>query len=416
MRVTCGAPVWLGILLGAIVSAVGAQQGADTLRPVSRTQAVSEALTNGSRVAFALTDTAAARAALMAAEAYPNPALAAGYSKSVPQYHVSLDQPIEYPGLRDARSEAAHELQRAAHYRFVLERAAARVEADTSYTAALASAAHARLSSRTAIEADSLLVLARLRRDAGDASDLDVELAAVNAGQAANASANDSLAALSALLELQRVMGLPAGRELIVLTDSLTAVTMPRAGGPPDSAAAAPAPLAVAAAEASMRGAASALAVENKSIFSTPSLSLGFDTHDPTGAEPGFLPTVGITVPLPLWSRRSGEIAVAQAGVFRAQAEFARAQRESQAAIARARRELEAAVARVARDQRLLTSADRVARMSLTAYAEGAAGIPTVLEAQRTARDALGHYVDDLAAAQNAAALLTLQTLTADQP
>jgi hypothetical protein len=77
---------------------------------------------------------------------------------------------------------------------------------------------------------------------------------------------------------------------------------------------------------------------------------------------------------------------------------------------------LEAAVARVARDQRLLASADRVARMSLTAYAEGAAGIPTVLEAQRTARDALGHYVDDLAAAQNAAALLTLQTLTADQP
>jgi cobalt-zinc-cadmium efflux system outer membrane protein len=399
----------------AIVHAAGAQQVADTLRPVSRTQAVSEALTNGSRVAFALTDTAAARAALMAAEAYPNPALAAGYSKSVPQYHVSLDQPIEYPGLRDARSEAAHELQRAAHYRFALERAAARVEADTSYTAALATAAHARLSARNAAEADSLLVLARLRRDAGDASELDVELASVNAGQAANASANDSLAALSALLELQRVMGLPAGRELIVLTDSLTAVVMPRAGGPPDSAVAAP-PLAVAAAEASMRGAASALAVENKSIFSTPSLSLGFDTHDPTGAEPGFLPTIGITVPLPLWSRRSGEIAVAQAGVFRAQAEFARAQRESQAAIARARRELEAAVARVARDQRLLASADRVARMSLTAYAEGAAGIPTVLEAQRTARDALGHYVDDLAAAQNAAALLTLQTLTADQP
>ena len=54
--------------------------------------------------------------------------------------------------------------------------------------------------------------------------------------------------------------------------------------------------------------------------------------------------------------------------------------------------------------------------MSLTAYAEGAAANATVLEAQRTARDAFGRWVDDLAAAQNAAALLRLHTLTASVP
>ena len=43
-------------------------------------------------------------------------------------------------------------------------------------------------------------------------------------------------------------------------------------------------------------------------------------------------------------------------------------------------------------------------------------GSPTVLEAQRTARDAVARYVDDLATAQTAAAYLRLHTLTATLP
>ncbi|HUO52658.1 MAG TPA: hypothetical protein VMT93_09070, partial [Gemmatimonadaceae bacterium] len=66
--------------------------------------------------------------------------------------------------------------------------------------------------------------------------------------------------------------------------------------------------------------------------------------------------------------------------------------------------------------ERVLASARRVAAMALTAYAEGAAPLPTVLEAQRTARDAFGRYVDDLAAVEIAAALLRLRTLTAPLP
>ena len=401
------------LLLAALAALpAGAQQADPVLRPVSRADAVAEALANGTRAKIALADTTAAHGAVAAASAYPNPALAAGYSKATPQYHVSLDQPIEYPGLRSARAEAARDLQRASHWRFVLERAALQVEADTVYTAALAALGHARLSAVSARAADSLLTLARIRREAGDASDLEVELASVNALQMANANANDSIAAVAATLELQRVMGIGAERERIVLTDSLRAVALPPLTAPLPGAGAAP-PLAVAAAEATALAASHALSVEQNSVFSTPSLTLGIDTHDPSGAEPGLLPNVGVSVPLPLWSRRTGEIALAQAGVFRAQAELAEARRESDARIARARRDLEAANARVARDGNVLASARRVASMSLTAYAEGAAGIPTVLEAQRTARDAVAHYLDDLAAAQIAYALLTLHSLPA---
>ena len=397
----------------ALLALLGLRAHSQELRSVSRAEAVSAALSTGSRARIARTDTAIANGLARAATAYPNPALAAGYSKATPQYHLSLDQPIEYPWLRSARADAAAEFRRAALYRYNFERASAEVEADTTYTAVLAAMAHARLSRVVAVGADSLATLARLRRDAGDASDLEVELSSVNAGQAANTSAADSLAAIQALLDLQRAMGLAGDRPLITLVDSLT--TLPEAAGTgrADSAAA---PLVIAAAEATTRGAERALAAESRSVFATPTVIIGFDTHDPSGAEPGTLPLFGISLPLPLWNQRGGEIAAANAVLTRSQEELAQARRESAAHIARARRELTAALMRVARDQRLLASARHVAAMSLTAYAEGAAGLPTVLEAQRSASDAFGRYVDDLAAAQNAAAILRLHTLTATTP
>jgi outer membrane protein TolC len=59
-----------------------------------------------------------------------------------------------------------------------------------------------------------------------------------------------------------------------------------------------------------------------------------------------------------------------------------------------------------------VASANRVAAMSLTAYREGASSLPNVLEAQRNARDVLAQYVDDLAAAWIASAVLRVATLT----
>src|SRR5439155_16524417 len=64
------------------------------------------------------------------------------------------------------------------------------------------------------------------------------------------------------------------------------------------------------------------------------------------------------------------------------------------------------------RDRVLVESATRVAAMSLTAYREGAQGLPAVLEAQRNAREILSQYIDDLAQAWIATATLRLYDLT----
>ncbi|HKW41530.1 MAG TPA: hypothetical protein VJN39_09790, partial [Gemmatimonadales bacterium] len=71
---------------------------------------------------------------------------------------------------------------------------------------------------------------------------------------------------------------------------------------------------------------------------------------------------------------------------------------------------------RVTRGARLLASADRVAAMSLRAYAEGAIPLANVLEAQRNARAALGAYIDDVALASDARGAVRLLTTTLDQP
>ncbi|HEX4468065.1 MAG TPA: hypothetical protein VH080_00925, partial [Gemmatimonadaceae bacterium] len=105
-------------------------------------------------------------------------------------------------------------------------------------------------------------------------------------------------------------------------------------------------------------------------------------------------------------------VCCAAATLAKTRAELALAQTEGAARIARARREQDIALAKVSRDRLLLASANRVASMSLTAYREGQSSLPNVLEAQRNARDILGQYIDDLAAAWIASASLRVFLLT----
>lgn len=390
-------------LCAAVAVSLAAQQ------PVTREQVVSAAESRGTRAVLGRADTAAAAGALRSARAFPNPSLAATYTKDVPRYHYIADLSLDLPWLRSARIGAAASARDAVRYGFGFERAAIRFEAETAYTRALAALAHARLSRSTASDADSLLKMARLRRDVGDVSELDVRLAEVNAGQLENVAVDDSLAALDALLAVQLLMGLPAEAPTIVLADSL----VPPPGTAPDDPGE---PLRVAAAAASLRAEERTLTLAQRSVFPVPSLQVGVERGDPTEPPGTLLPTVGLSLPLPLFNWHGGEIAQARAARDRAQADLDATRRESAAAVARARRVLAAALKRVARGRRLLASADRVAAMSLQAYAEGAIPLANVLEAQRNAREALGRYIDDLAFANDAQGAVRLFTAPADQP
>ena len=113
-------------------------------------------------------------------------------------------------------------------------------------------------------------------------------------------------------------------------------------------------------------------------------------------------------MPLPIFSRGGAQVAQARAAAARAQAELATVRRETELALATATRERELARARLEIDRAMVAAAEKVATLSLTAYREGAYPLATVLEAQRSARDALRQYLDDLVAGQTAEAALAL--------
>jgi outer membrane protein, heavy metal efflux system len=368
---------------------------------LSRSDAVQAAIERGARLGVARADTAVANAGLISARARPNPGLTASYSKSVPNYHAGVDIPIDFPWLRQMRVRAAEFGLQAAQLKYQFARATIALDADTTYTRAIAAREKLVLSRRNSLDADSLLRMVVRRRDAGDASDMDVELARVNAGREENTAAADSLTLISALLDLQATLGMTGERLEIQATDSLVA--------PPD----APAPgktLNEVAAGLSLESATLNARLQHRSIWSSPSISLGFEYKDPD--QTGILPTFGIGIGLPLFDRNRGQIAQAEAERARANAEVTLAQVEARSQIAHALRERENAMAKVARDRVLVASATRVVAMSLTAYREGAASLPNVLEAQRTARDVLAAYIEDLANAWIATAELRVLALT----
>jgi cobalt-zinc-cadmium efflux system outer membrane protein len=370
---------------------------------------VAAATDRAPRAALLRADTLAAQAGLALARQFENPLLAASYSESTPRQHYVLEVPLDLPWVRASRIGAARASRDAALLRARFDREGLAFGADTLYTRATARQARAATTRRTARDADSLVALATVRRDAGDGTELDVALARVNAAQAADAAATDSADAETTLLELQLAIGMPGTIVAITLSDPLTP------GALPFEATTAGTAILLAAAESDAQAADAALALERRRVVSGASLAVGFETRDPGGTEGRTLPTIGITVPVPLFNQNRAAVQAATALRDRAQATLALARIALAADLATARRTLAVAEARAARSGRLLPDAQRVEQLSLLAYREGATTLPSVLEAQRTARETVLRNIEDVAAARNAAGLVRLLTLTVNR-
>jgi cobalt-zinc-cadmium efflux system outer membrane protein len=137
-------------------------------------------------------------------------------------------------------------------------------------------------------------------------------------------------------------------------------------------------------------------------VFALPSLNVGIEWLDP--GQPGYLPLFGLVLPIPLFNRNQGPLAEATAEREKARVQLLAVRLEVRLRLIEGVRERDALLVKVARDRDLVIRAQRVADRSLTAYREGASGLPAVLEARRSAREVLGQYIDDLAA------LLTINT------
>ena len=331
-------------------------------------------------------EVAAARAASVAAaarvtqsRAYPNPILslareqASRGSGRTGQIVTALEQRVETPGVRSARRAAAERRHDAAEARLVDLSAAVDLDVARAFAYALAADRRAALADSIAIAFDAAVVVSDRRFRDGDISGLAARRIRLEAARYAALRAAAVLARREARLVLGGLLA-PAltgtqpyegpledaagRRSLTIPAESISAAARHR----PD--------IVVASREAEAAAEDARLAVAER--FTAPSLQLGFKNEDAVtgGSLRGLV--AGLVLPLPLWDRRSGTVAAADADALRRRAELKGLERRAvtEAGVA-------LAALRAVEEQLAILSDDRLAdagaalRAAQAAYAEG---------------------------------------------
>ncbi|MEX2282267.1 MAG: TolC family protein [Gemmatimonadota bacterium] len=393
--------IWLlaGQLLVTAPAGAVQQDSAMTI-----TQARALARNASAAIVSARADADATAARERQAGAYPNPLLSYGREKtgSSAQDIIAFDQPIELPGRRAARSEAARLRRRAAEARLTF--ALSELDAEVSRRAATLITGQTRVTITGGAAAHFARAAASMRERlaSGDVSGYAARRVALEAAR---------YAALSAEAESQRTTARAGLAELTqtAVTMVVLPVLLPLSMSA-DSVAARIAhqhPL-VQAAKIEAEAAAADSRFARQLVFGTPVLSGGLKTERSSAdgnRATGFV--AGFTLPLPLWDRRSGAIAATDAEARRLAADAEHLQRQ----ITREALALYEAVHRIDTQLETLktalgTEAQAALRAAEAAYSEGEITLLEWLDAVRAYQEAESAYATVLGDAITQRALL----------
>jgi cobalt-zinc-cadmium efflux system outer membrane protein len=359
---------------------------------------------------------AGAQAETITARAYPNPELEIGRGPwrsrvgAAPGSgsSVAVSQAIELPAVREARSQVSLAGLSSAEAQVSGVRLAVGYQARTAYYELLRRQEEERLAQETVKLLSEIQDKVRVRVSVGEAPRFELVRSEAETLAAQNLAASARLRVEEARGVLRRLSGnaLPplfhASGALPVLPE-----VPPMAVLSPQVLEAHPS-LRVLGSE--RERARSRLDLERAQRYPQPTLKLG-ESRDPETRQV----LLGVSIPLPLWNRREGPIAQAQAGI-----DLAAAQIEAQRA--QLLRELDAAYARVSISQRqietfeagLLRSAETALRVAEAAWRAGERSFLEVLDAQRTLRAVRSDYTQ--VRFDRNAAWLDIQRLLARDP
>lgn len=357
-----------------------------------------------------------AQAETLTARAYPNPDLevgggpwrsrigaAAGTAST-----VGLSQLVELPSVRSARADASDAGLSSATAQVEAVRLAVGYQARAAFYELLRRQEEERLALESAKLLAEIQGKVETRVVVGEAPRLELVRAEAETLAAQNAAASAALRVDEARALLRRLAG-----------NSLPSAFHARGALPPHSEAP---PLAVLVPQVlSAHPQLKVAAAETERARSRLELERALRNPQPTvraigSSDPESRQAmVGLSIPLPLWNRREGPIAQAQAGIG-----YATAQVEAQRA--QLLRELDSAYARQGVTQRqistfeksLLRSAEEGLRVAEAAYRAGERSLLEVLDAQRTLRSVRADY--NQALFDRNAAWLDIERLTARDP
>lgn len=355
-------------------------------------------------------DLAAARAAVEAAAArerqtgaFLNPSISysreqtSGDGSSTSQNIASLDQRLEVGGQRGARVTAARLRRESAEARLELAGRDLDLEVARAYIAVSTAARRAELAANAARQFSQAAEIMTRRLQEGDVSGYEVRRTRLEAVRYAALAAEAQLIARDARFRFNQLLRRTTDTTLVALqpaadsivslrlpADSLVALALTRAG-------------VLRIAELDVRAAEAEATSASREVIPTPTFSAGLKNEQTGDARlSGFV--AGISLPLPLWDRRSGATEAARAEARRLSAEQNGLRRQVQRSV-----ELTVAAVRSADQQQaslgaqLGAEANAALQAAELAFAEGEITLLEWLDAVRAYQEAESAYTNILA-------------------
>ncbi len=308
------------------------------------------------------------------------------------EYLLHAEQTIEIGGQRSARRAVISRALRTAELREQVARAETVARVRAAYVGAQLARARAEAESAREALVAKLLDAVQSRVENGASSDVDLELARLERGIARRARADAALAATDALARLRLLVGLPAARPLTL--DAAVIAPTPRAGDLPALIARAESQRAELAVIASSQEELDADLVRlRREAIPSPTLFVDFERDRPGQVYLG----AGLTVPIPVWRRQQGELALAQAERSRLDEELALAGRDVALEVERAF-VAESAQRQMAEllDREVLPAAERAVTLMTEGWRAGKFDLFRLLQTSRDASEARRLYLETL--------------------
>ena len=332
----------------------------------------------------------------IAAGAYPNPSVSGIAGRGairdpstgtrIVERSVSVEQPLEWIGKRQARQEAADAGVAGASAALEETRLTLIADVKVAFYHLLFAQRDAELASQNVATVEEVLRTVKARVAAGEATSFDTMKAGVEVQKAQKEVARAQSALLVAKTRLNTLTAGALGKQFSIQGDFQS----PRQGFDLERLAAEALEKHPTVRRLSKLSEQADYTVQYERASRVPNVSVQGTYHREAGDE---AVTAGLSVPLPLWYRRQGEIETALGTKYRAEAERLRAQHELEQAITQHAQEV-----RTAQDQLhvfetgLLKQAEQTLTVARISFRQGAASLLDVLDAQRVYRQTLLEY------------------------
>lgn len=372
-------------------------QAAEASKPVySLADLLALAEEHSPRLAGAVGLVRQSRGQQIAAGAFPNPSISGSAGRGairdpstgvrVTERTVTLEQPLEWVGKRQARQEAANAGLAGANAALEETRLALLADVKVAFYSLLLAQRDAELTAQNVIAVEDVLRTVKARVAAGEATSFDTMKATVEVQKARKEVARAQNALFVARMRLNTLTAGTLGREFSIHGEfqSLTQGTdLDRLTADPSDHHPSLRRLSKVAEQAEQT-------VRFERQSRVPDIRVHGTYHREAGDE---AMAAGLSLPLPLWYRREGEIEAALGLQYRAEAERRRVQHELEETITQHAQEVRTGQAQLlVFETGLLKQAEQTLTVARSSFREGAASLLDLLDAQRVHRQTLLEY------------------------